>query len=128
MATKKTSNTFTLKRLSKDTETSGLIRSKSLCIVAAILRGEKIHKSIWDYLFDPQSHRQDVLIDVLKRLPHKRVRIKKKIINVLIERDYFTETRLRDWAEHFVGSEQLSKHLLDKFFAKKKTLANVEQK
>lgn len=128
MATKKTPNIFTLNHLDKATETSGLIRSKSLYIVVEILRGKKIDKSIWDYLLDPQSHRQDVLIDVLKRLPHKRIREKKKIINVLIERDYFTETRLRDWAEHFVSSERLSKHLLDKFFAKKEALANVEEK
>lgn len=126
--TETTSSIFTLEDMKKAKEISGFVGSNSLNIIHAILNNKTISKTVWGYVFEEAPRRQDILIDVLRRIPHTRVVEKKMILDVLIERDYFSdENKVREWMERFVGSEELAKHLLDEVIKRKSILKETTE-
>ncbi len=122
-----TSNVFTLEDLEEAKDNSGLIKSYPLNIIWAILQGKIIDEKVWNYIFDPEIQMQDTLLDVLKLLPHSREFEKKKIVDILMKRDYFNENRLRDWLHEFKGSEELYKYLLSQYFNSKESSEKSEK-
>lgn len=101
----------------KEQKIEGFIKSNSLFVVYHITHGKTISKDLMDYFLD--ENREDILIDILKRTPHEYGDIKKSIIDVLYDRQYFNENKLRDWVERFNGSAELTRYLLGKKFSKK---------